>query len=132
VKGETQFSLPFRKDAAVERVWDDVLHLIRLAVEAMGGVKELAYQVDASPSLVSDALREQDRKRVAAEWLVTLFARAPADAVLPILQRLAAIKGFEVRRRRVLTTEEKLERALEALRAFGRVGAEKAAEVDGE
>ena len=132
MKGGAQVSLPFRKDAAAEVAWDELLDAIRTAVDGMGGVKELAFQVDASPSLVSDALHERDRKRVAAEWLVTIVQRAPADAVQLVLQKLAALRGYEVRRRKALTPEERLERALEKLRTFGAHGARAAAEVEGE
>lgn len=127
-----QVSLPFRKDAVAERAWDEVLEAIKLAVAEMGGVKELAFQVDSAPSLVSDALAERDRKRVAAEWLVTIVQRAPADSVLLLLQKLAALRGFDVRRKKALTPEERLERALEKLRTFGAHGARAAAEVEGE
>lgn len=130
MKGETQFSLPFRKDAAAEDQWAELLELVRLAVEAMGGVKELAYQVDSSPSMVSDALREQDRKRVAAEWLVPIILRAPIETVQPIIAKLAELRGFDVKRRKVLTTEEKLERALDKLRTYGKSGREEAEEID--
>ena len=48
--GDSQGSLPFRRDAAAERAWADVLDAFRTAVTEMGGIKELAFQVDASPS----------------------------------------------------------------------------------
>jgi hypothetical protein len=131
VTAPAQTSLPFRKDVAAERAWDGVLEAIRAAVGEMGGVKELAYQVDASPSLVSDALAERDRKRVAAEWLVTLLLRAPEPCAAALLQRLAELRGYEVKRRRPMTAEEKLERLTEKLRArLGPLGAALAAEVD--
>jgi hypothetical protein len=131
MRSDAQGTLPFRQDPHAELAWANLLDAIRLAVGELGGIKELAYQVDSSPSLVSDALAERDRKRVAAEWLVTIILRAPEPAALALLQRLADLRGCEVSRRRALTAEEKLERLQEMLRQrFGAAGAALALEVD--
>jgi hypothetical protein len=125
-----QGSFAWRSDPHAEAAWVDLREAFRSAVAAIG-LKEAAFRLDVSPSLLSDALAERDRKGLRLEWLPALLLIAPAEHAATILGLLASMRGLEVVRRKALTPEEKLERLTEKLRArFGAAGAELAAEVE--
>lgn len=128
----SQLGLKYKQDPQDAEWWESVLEAMRAGVVGMGGTKELAYLADSSPTLVSDALAERDRKRAAAEWLVLVLAHAPEDDAVAIYKALLAIRGYTLGKKKSdLTDGEKLAKVLKTLRTrCGVVGAEIAAEVD--
>ncbi len=98
-----------------------LLEAIRGAVAAIS-IKELAFRLDVSPSLVADALAERSHKGVRASWLVTILQMAPDHDAAAILNELAALRGFEMKPREKLTPEELSRRYEEKLRSLGPVG----------
>lgn len=126
-----QASFAFRADAAAETAADELREAFKLAVGALG-LKDAAYRLDVSPSLLSDAIAERDRKGVRLAWLPAILLAAPEEHALSILNALAKLRRFQiVRTHRPLTPEEKLEALRDKLRLrFGAAGAELAAEVD--
>lgn len=126
-----QASFAFKTDPAVVTAWEELREAFRLAIGAVG-LKDAAYRLDVSPSLLSDALAERDRKGVRLEWLPAIILAAPEENALAIIGALARLRRFEVSRsKRVLSDAEKLEALREKLRTrFGAAGLELAAEVD--
>lgn len=108
-----------------------LLEAIRLAVAKIS-IKELAYELDVSPSLLADALAERSNKGVRASWLVTIVDMAPMHEALAVLNALADLKRCEVAPRKELTPEEKAARLEEKLRSMGPVGLQLIREAIGE
>ena len=126
-----QGSLNFSNDPQIERARVELGDAFRAAVSAIG-LKDAAYRLDVSPSLLSDAMSGRERKGVRLEWLPTIILIAPIEYVTAILSSLAKLRGLEVTRAKsALTPEQKLELLTERLRQrFGAAGAELAAEMD--
>ena len=59
-------------------------------------LKEFAFTVDSSPSNISDALAERDRKRLAGEHLIALLDMQPRELTIATLKTLAARYGCRV------------------------------------
>lgn len=70
-------------------------------------LKQAAYDLDTTPSHISHAMNERDRKSPRAEWLVYCLTKAPD---LDLARAVADTQGLEVSRRAQLTPEEKLDR----------------------
>lgn len=62
-----QLSLIYAPSHAGGVAWRSQLESIRAAVNYLG-LKEVAFELDVSGSLLCDALNERDRKRWAGEW----------------------------------------------------------------
>lgn len=116
---QTAFSLS--DDYPTRMAERKLLDAVRQAVANIS-IKELAYRLDISPSLLSDALAERSNKGVRATWLVTIIDMAPLADALAILNALGERKRIEARQRRELTPEEKAERLEEKLRSLGTTG----------
>jgi hypothetical protein len=91
--------------------WQHLRRLLREVVDFVG-CKEVAYDLDVSPSALLHALDERERHHVRAEWIPYLIRRAPNDSVLEFL---ASLRGLELVPRKELTPEEELARLKEEL-----------------
>lgn len=109
----SQAALNFGPSETERTAWHRVLDVVREVVATVG-LKQLAFDLDCSPSLLGDALAERDRKGIRAEWIPTILTRATDLQRGALLCALAEPVGFDVVRRKVLTPEERLAR-LEAL-----------------
>jgi hypothetical protein len=117
MKAPDQVLMPFyapsakQQNARAGAVWEEeILPVVRSAIERLT-LKECASLFDASPSNISDALSERDRKRPAMEWLVALLVAAPHAVKLELLAALCDVAGYMApERKRVLSPEEKLEK----------------------
>lgn len=107
------------KARAMHRALLDILR----SVVARVSLKEVAFMLDTSPSMVADALAERERKGVRLEWLPVLLGVADDGEREEILKLLADPFGFTVQRRRKLTPTERL-RVIEArlVKKFGEAG----------
>lgn len=113
------------------RAEQTLLEAIRAAV-AHVSIKELAFALDVSPSLLADALAERSNKGVRASWLVKLIDMADLPHALGIINALADLKRCECTPRKELTAEELAERYEEKLRSLGPVGLQLLREARGE
>lgn len=96
-----------------EQAWQEVLGEIRTVVAHLRP-QQVGYDLDIQPSVLSKALTESDRHRVAAEWLVYLIRKAPDDRIVELLARL---RGLDVHRPEPLTDQQwraKMQAALDA------------------
>jgi hypothetical protein len=107
-----------------------LLEALRAAVAEIS-IKELAYRLDLSPSLLADALAERSSKGVRAAWLVTIIDLASEAHARAILDALIARRALEVVERKELTPEQLAERYEEKLRSMGPVGMQLIREVKG-
>lgn len=98
-----------------------LLEVVKVAVARIS-LKELAYRLDISPSLLADALAERSHKGVRMAWLVAIVEMADDADATAILNELAALKGLELKPREKLTPEQLAERYEEKLRSLGPVG----------
>ncbi len=113
------------------RAEQQLLEAIKRAVANIS-IKELAYELDVSPSLLADALAERANKGVRASWLVTIIDMASMADALAILGALADLKRLEMTERKELTPEQLVERYEEKLRSMGPVGMQLMREAKGE
>lgn len=117
MKAPDQVLMPFyapsakQQNARAGASWEEeILPVVRSAIERLT-LKECASLFDASPSNISDALAERDRKRPALEWLVALLVAAPHATKLELLTALCNVAGYmPPERKRVLTAEERHEK----------------------
>lgn len=116
-----QASLAFADDYPIKLVERPLLDAIKQAVANIS-IKELAYRLDISPSLLADAMAERANKGVRAMWLVTIIDMANHADAIAILNALADRKRLEVQPIKELTAEEKAERLEEKLRSLGATG----------
>ena len=96
---------------------DDVLAKIRIAVDAIG-LKTAAAECDLSPSGLSDALAERDRKGLRFRSVVGLLRALPADLRESILRALVEPFGLELKARRPMTAAEELAETRAAIADF--------------
>ena len=114
----TQKPLDFGDRYRYSQAWDAILEQLNRAVVNVGR-KEAAYQLDTSPSVLSNALAERDRHVVRAPWLPYLTAAAPDNSIVEIL---AGLRGLTIAPAVELTPEQKLDRLTRALE--GTLGAD--------
>ncbi len=117
----TQALLPRMDEFRRERAAQTLLVAIRQAVANIS-IKELAYELDVSPSLLADAMAERSNKGVRASWLVTIIDMATVADALAILNALGDLKKLESQPRKELTPEELAQRYEEKLRSLGPTG----------
>lgn len=112
-------------------VWRERLEVLRLAVGHLG-LKEVAWALDVSKTLLSDSLNERDRKRWAGEWsdvvkqmLVQLIERGDETA-RDLYRQLAGLDlahgPFALGERVELTPEEEAAALRRELLKFGDAG----------
>lgn len=91
--------------------WAALREEVRLAVIELGE-KEVAYDLDVSPSQLSHALAERDRN-IPMKWIIYLIERSRRGT--KIAGYLAALAGHDLAPRKELTPEERLERIERAM-----------------
>jgi hypothetical protein len=116
-----QTALEFRDDFSRERARREFLDAVRQAVANIS-IKELAYKIDISPSLLADALAERANKGVRATWLLDIIELAPIADSIAVMNALGAVRRLEAQPMRELTAEEKAERLEQKLRSLGATG----------
>lgn len=116
-----QTALAFVDDYPTRAAENRLMDAIRQAV-ANVSIKELAFRLDISPSLLADAIAGRSNKGVRAMWLITLIQLAPQADALAILNALGELKRIEATPMKELTAEEKAERLEEKLRSLGPTG----------
>jgi hypothetical protein len=106
---------------AKEQAERRLLEALRVAVAEIS-IKELAFVLDVSPSLLADALAERSSKGVRAAWLITIIDMASDAHAVEILNAFIAKRALEVAKRQTLTDAEKADRYEQKLRSLGPVG----------
>jgi hypothetical protein len=117
----TQQAFDYRDDFTTVRAERQYMDAVRQAVANIS-IKELAFKLDISPSLLSDALAERSNKGVRGTWLVTIIQMAPLADSIAILNALGALRRLEAQPLKELTAEEKAERLEDKLRSLGATG----------
>lgn len=107
----SQGELPFSVGADADNRWINLLAILRSVVEEIG-LKQVAYDLDTSPSQVSNALNERDRHHVPARWLVYLASKSRND---DLAWFFAELRGLSLTTPPALTPEEELRRLKEAM-----------------
>lgn len=107
-----------------------LLAALRIAVAEIS-IKELAFRLDVSPSLLADSLAERSSKGVRASWLVTIIDLASDANATAILDALIARRSLEVVKRKTLTPEQLAAAYEERLRSLGPVGLQMIREAQG-
>ena len=111
----SQTAIDFGANEAARNVTARVLDVVREVVAAVS-LKQIAYDLDVSPSTLSDALNGREHRPFRLEWLPSILLRASDPQRAALIAELAAPVGFDVVRRKVLTAEERLARLEDALR----------------
>lgn len=96
-----------------EPTWDDDRRLLRQMAEGIG-LKQVAYDLDVSPSQLSHSLDERDRN-MPAKWVRYLVRGAPVELAEEYIGRLAHLRGLDVVPLPSLTPAEELLALKEAL-----------------
>jgi hypothetical protein len=91
--------------------WAALRKEVRAAADELDP-KQVAYDLDVSPSQLSHALAERDR-HIPMKWIIYFVERSRHGA--KIAAYLAALSGHELTPRRELTPEERLERIERAI-----------------
>lgn len=116
-----QASLAFTVEPHVKAAEVKLLEAIKQAVANIS-IKELAYKLDVSPSLLADALAERANKGVRASWLIRVIQMAPMADALAVINALGDLRRIEAQPMKELTAEEKAARLEEKLRSLGPTG----------
>lgn len=107
----------FRRARAEQQLLEAIRHAV-----ANISIKEVAFALDVSPSLLADSLAGRSHKGVRAAWLITIIDLADLPDALGILNALGDLKRLETLPRKELTAEELAARYEEKLRGLGAVG----------
>jgi len=105
----------------IEQAERRLLDALRVAVAEIS-IKELAYRLDVSPSLLADALAERSSKGVRAAWVVTIVELATEANAIAIVDAFLGRRALEVQPKKQLSAEERAERYEEKLRSLGPIG----------
>ena len=109
-----QLSLTYSPAYVGSEVWKQRIEVLRRVVNHLG-LKEVAFTLDVSGSMLSDSLNERDRKRWAGEWLdivkQMLLHRMHGDEIaLDLYRRLAELdvagSPFAIRDEEAISAEE--------------------------
>jgi hypothetical protein len=112
---KAQLDLDYSPRDKGHRSWERVLRVVRLAIDRLT-LKEVAFLLDTSPSMLADALAERDRKRFAAEWLVILITASPEPVRGELVAELNRCGDYRPpQRAKQLTPEEELRITRKAL-----------------
>jgi hypothetical protein len=118
-----QLDLEYGSDHRADEARVRLLAALRQAIEFVG-LKEMSYRLDVSPTYLSDALHERDRKSVRLAWLPSILIAVPEAARAELLAEIAGVVGYTVQRAKVLTDAEWRARMESELKASGVVGEE--------
>lgn len=75
--------------------------------------KEICFRFGVGQPYLSDIV--SGKKRFPLEWVPTVVLMAPIEAVPPILDALARLRGFDLVRKKTRTPEEELKAEREVL-----------------
>lgn len=91
-----QLALKYNPTTAGADDWNDDLAWLKRAVDVIGP-KEVAYALDIGPTLLSDALREQERKFIKAKWfkIVLRMPALPDEMRAEYVRMINAQNGFK-------------------------------------
>lgn len=92
-----------------------VMEEIRRVANAVG-LKQVAFDLDTTPSYLSNALAERERHYLRVEWVLYFISRDPTTK---LLEAIADVARCDVVRRRELTPAEELDRIKTALSELG-------------
>lgn len=109
-----QLPMTFSAEWRAKKAWEDLLQTFNRTAQYVGH-KQLAAELDTSPSNLSHALAERERRFIRGEWFPGLVMLAPDDAAIEIL---ADLRGKELAPRRRLTPAEKLAAYRARVRSF--------------
>jgi len=112
--GLYQMPLPLDRSSGVEAAWDIVLKMIRAEIDARGGLKTVAGDLDVAPSQLSHSLNERDGHNFYARWLIDLLMKSKTDDLSAFF---AMLRGRKLAPQKELTPEQKLARLEEAMAA---------------
>ena len=99
----------------------ELLGWLRRAVDVLGH-KTVAAELDISPSHLTDALLERERKSVKLEWFAKILRMVGEAQWLEAARLLCNTRGHEPTRMKPLTDKERADRYETALRMLGPVG----------
>jgi hypothetical protein len=102
----TQLELGVPGASDHEAAWQMLLKLIRAEVDRRG-LKEIAYDLDVAPSLLSHCLNERERHNVPAKWIAYFVMKADNDDIVAFL---ALLRGLKVEPRQQMKPEEEVAR----------------------
>lgn len=103
-----QLALTYAPAHAGADDWQEMLGWVRRAVDVVGH-KEVAYQLDVSPSQLTDALNERERKDVKAKWIPVLLRLVPESLEREFFELISKQHGYETpKKRKPRTPDEEL------------------------
>lgn len=102
-----QLSLGYQPEHAGREIFRLELDWTRRAVEAIGH-KDVAYALDISPSTLTDALHERERKGIKSEWLSVIRHMSSDGMRREYLRIISHPLGFEPERIKVMDAAEEL------------------------
>lgn len=103
----TQLSLGYAPEFIGGEVWKLELDWARRAVESIGH-KDVAYALDISPSTLTDALHERDRKGIKAEWMAVIRQLSSDGMRREWLRVVSQPLGFAPERIKTMDAAEEL------------------------
>lgn len=95
--------------------WQVLRKLLQSAVDQIG-LKQCAYDLDTSPSYLSNCLNERDRHHFPARWLPYLIINSKTD---DLLKFLALVGGKSIGPRKQLTDAERVQKLEKAIASLG-------------
>lgn len=103
----TQLSLGYAPEHRGRETWRLELDWARRAVEAIGH-KDVAYALDISPSTLTDALHERERKGIKAEWLAVIRTMSSDGMRREWLRIVGQPLGYQPERIKTMDPAEEL------------------------
>jgi hypothetical protein len=102
--GGVSNQLPLRYDGRshLDGVWAELVEEIR-SVVAVRGLKEVAFDLDVSPSQLSHSLSERASHYLRANWIPYFVTHAPTHRIVELL---AELRGLETRESAPLSADE--------------------------
>lgn len=110
-----QLSLQYSPTWRASEAWPKVLAEVQRVLTEVT-LKQAAYDLDTTPSYLSNAIGERDRHYLRAEHLLYFVIR---DSSTGLVQAIADLAKCDVTRRRELTDAEKVQRYEQALAELG-------------
>lgn len=98
-------------ESSDEAAWGCMLQMIRDIVN-FKGLKQVAFDLDISPSQLSHCLNERERHNIPWKWAPYIIKNAPDDKLVAFM---ALLRGRKLAPAVELTPEQKLERIMRTL-----------------
>lgn len=109
----TQLDLSTESSIESGAAWQAVLEEIRAIVNEVGP-KQVAADLDMSPSYLNHCLNERERNNLPAKAIPYFVRKAKTDR---LAQLIVGVRGLDVIPKKVMTPEEELARLKDALAA---------------